>query len=100
MKNVTSVRLDTAELRRVREIARREGKDLSTVIRELMEEGWILRALREYRRAKISLGTLAERLNVPLVDAIDLLAELGVPSPMEYDDYVKSYGTAARLLKR
>ena len=34
-----------------------------------------------------------------LAEAIDLLSELGVRSPIEYDDYLKSYATARDLFK-
>jgi DNA-binding IclR family transcriptional regulator len=54
-------------------------------------------ALREYKDGKLSLGSLAERLGVPLSDVIDLLADLGVRSPVEYDDYLKGYRAVSHL---
>lgn len=99
MKNVMSVRLDTEALRRLRELAKRERKEISTVARELMDEGWVLLTLREYRQGKLSLGMVAKRLKIPLADVIDLLAELGVRSPIEYDDYLKSYAAASEFLE-
>jgi hypothetical protein len=100
MKNVMSVRLDAKALRRIRELARREKKEMSSVARELMEYGWVFLMLREYGEGKISLGTLADRLGVPLAEAFDLLAELGVRSPIEFDDYLKSYAASVELFKR
>lgn len=98
MKNVMSVRLDTEALRRLRELAKRERKEISTVARELIDEGWVFLALREYRQGKLSLGTVAKRLKMPLADVIDLLAELGVRSPIEFDDYLKSYAAASEFV--
>lgn len=60
--------------------------------------GLVLRALREYREGKLSLGSLAKRLDRPLADVIDLLADPGVRAPIEYDDYLQSVRTAARAL--
>jgi predicted transcriptional regulator len=99
VKNVVSVRLDAVALRRVRELAKRDKKEISTVARELIEHGWVFVALREYRDGKLSLGSLAERLGVPLSDVIDLLADLGVRSPIEYDDYLQGYRAVSHLFQ-
>jgi hypothetical protein len=40
----------------------------------------------------------ATLLGVSLSEAIDLLADLGVRSPMEYDDYLKGYAAARDFL--
>jgi len=99
MKNVMSVRMDERDLKRLREIARREKKELSSVARELMEHGFVFLMLREYRQGKLSLGSLARKLSISLGEAIDLLAELGVRSPIEYDDYLKGAAAAAALVR-
>jgi len=98
LKNVMSVRLDAETLRHLREIAKREKKELSTVARELIDQGWVFVRLREYREGKLSLGTAAQRLGMSLSEAIDLLSELGVRSPIEYDDYLRSYRAASEFL--
>jgi hypothetical protein len=99
MKNVMSVRLDEASLKRIREIARREKKELSGVARDLMADGFLFRLLREVRQGRLSLGGLARRLDVPLAEAMDLLAELGIRSPIEYDDYLRASATAAAFVR-
>lgn len=99
MKDVMSVRLDPQELKRLRELAKRERKEVSAVARELMDFGWSFLMLREYREGKRSLGSLAEGLGVPLSDVVDLLADLGVRSPVEYDDYLRGYSGATVVLK-
>ena len=98
MKNVLSVRLDEQSMKRLHELAKKEKKELSTVARELIEQGWVLVALREYQQGKLSLGTMAQKLDLSLSQAIDLLSELGVRSPMGYDDYLESYATASSLV--
>lgn len=98
MKNVLSVRLDEQAMERLRELAKKEKKELSTVARELIEQGWVLVALREYQEGKLSLGTMAQKLNMSLSHAIDLLSELGVRSPVAYDDYLESYAAANSLV--
>lgn len=98
MKNVLSVRLDEPSMKRLRELARKEKKELSAVARELIDEGWILVALREYREGNLSLGTMAQKLDLSLSQAIDLLSDLGVRSPIGYDDYLASYAAARGLV--
>ena len=83
MKNVLSVRVDSQSLRRIRELAKLEKKEMSAVARELMDLGWLFLKIREYREGKISLSTLAHRLGVSLSEALDLLAEIGARSPIE-----------------
>lgn len=99
MKNVMTVRLDKEALRRLRELAKQRKKDLSSVARELIDHGWVYLTLQEYRAGKMSLGTVAERLELSLSEAIELMSELGVRSPIEYDDYLKSYTAASAFIK-
>ena len=99
MKDVMSVRLGAEGLRRLKELSKRDKKEMSTVARELMDYGWVFLMLREYREGKQSLGSFAKALGVPLSEAIDLLADLGVRSPIEYDDYLKGYAAASEFLR-
>lgn len=99
MKDVMSVRLDSEGLRRLKELARREKKEMSAVARELMDYGWVFLMLREYREGKRSLGSFAKALGMSLSEAIDLLADLGVRSPIEYDDYLKAYAVASEFVR-
>jgi hypothetical protein len=98
MRDVMSVRLDAEGVRRLRDLAKREKKEMSAIARELMDYGWTFLMLREYRQGKRSLGSFAEALDLSLSEAIDLLADLGVRSPLEYDDYLKGYGAARELV--
>jgi predicted HTH domain antitoxin len=47
--------------------------------------------LRHYREGKLSLGTMAEKLDVSIVEAIDLLDEHGIEAPIEFEDYVRGF---------
>lgn len=86
---VVSVRLREAEIRKLEELSRMEDKEKSAVARELINYGWEFLMLKQYREGKLSLGTLAEKLDVSIIDAIDLLAELGIEAPIEYEDYLR-----------
>jgi hypothetical protein len=45
--------------------------------------------LKRYREGKLSLGALAEKLNVPIAEAIDFPAELGIEAPIRYEDCLR-----------
>jgi hypothetical protein len=60
--------------------------------------GLVLAAMREYREGKRSLGTLASRLGLSVSEAVDALAELGVTSPIEYEEYLEGSATARSLV--
>ncbi len=70
-----------------------QHKDKSVVARELIDYGWEFLMIKLYKEGKISLGTLSEKLELSISETIELLAEFGVESPIEYDDYLKSFDT-------
>ena len=86
---VISLRLKETDMQRIRELSSLEQKEKSTVARELINYGWQFLMLKRYREGKLSLSTLAQRLNLSLSEAIDMLAELGVEAPIELEDYLK-----------
>jgi len=87
--SVISLRLKETEFRKLTELSKEEQKDKSTVARELIREGWNFLMIRQYRQGKLSLGTLAQRLDLSLSETIDVLSDLGIQAPIEYEDYLK-----------
>ena len=67
------------------------NKDLALVARELIEHGWEFLMIKLYRDGKLSLSTLATRLELSVSETLDLLAEFGIESPIGYDDYLKGF---------
>lgn len=47
--------------------------------------------IKLYREGKLSLSVLAEKRELSVSEAIDLLSEFGVESPIDYDDYLKGF---------
>ena len=89
--SVISIRLKDRDFKRLSELSRMEHKDKSTIARELLEYGWEFLMIKHYREGKISLSTLASKLDLSVSETIDLLAEFGVESPMDYDDYLGGF---------
>lgn len=88
---VISLRLKDRDFKRVNELSKIEHKDKSTVARELIEHGWDFLMIKLYREGKLSLSTLASKLELSVSETIDLLSEFGIESPIEYDDYLKGF---------
>lgn len=86
--SVISLRLKEKEFERLRELSKSEHKDKSAVARELMEYGWEFLMLKLYRNGKLSLGTLASKMELSVSETIDFLADFGIESPIDYDDYL------------
>lgn len=97
---VMSVRLSDKEIKLVQALAQEEDKEKSSEARELMLDGIKYKMLLGYKQGKVSLGTLAKKLGMPLSDALDLLASLGIPAPVTYDDYLQGLQTARKLFAR
>ncbi len=89
--SVISLRLKDREFKRINELSRMVNKDKSTVARELIEYGWEFLMIKLYREGKMSLGTLSSKLELSVSETIDLLAEFGMESPIDYEDYLKGF---------
>jgi predicted HTH domain antitoxin len=90
---VMSLRLEEKDLEKIRSLASEDNKDQSTVARELISYGWNYLMVRRYAEGKLSLEGLARELGKSVSETTDLLAEMGVPSPINYDDYLEGYST-------
>jgi hypothetical protein len=88
---VISLRLENSELRRIDDLSNQEHKGRSTVARELIQQGLQFRMLKQYREGKLPLGILAKSLGISVGEAIDMLAEFGIESPVSYEDYLKGF---------
>jgi len=89
--SVISLRLKEKELKRLNELSQMVHKDKSTVARELLDYGWEFMMIKFYREGKLSLSTFASKLELSVSEAIDLLSEFGIESPLDYDDYLKGF---------
>jgi len=88
---VISLRLKDRDVERLKELSRMEHKEKSAMARELLEYGWDFLMLRYYKDGKLSLEGLAKKLDISMSEAIDLLAEVGIKAPIEFEDYLKGF---------
>ncbi|MGM0367092.1 MAG: hypothetical protein ACQEP2_00755 [Actinomycetota bacterium] len=89
--SVMSLRLNREELNRISKLSEQKKEAKSAVVRELLREGWIFYWLKLYSAGKVSIGKMAEELDLSINDVLDLLAEFGIKSSIHYDDYLKGF---------
>lgn len=97
---VLSLRLTPKQLERVQELAKEERKDKSELARELIDYGLMLKMLKLYRQGRASLGYIAEKLSLSVGEVLDLLAEFGIESPIDFEDYLAGFETLKKTSQR
>lgn len=97
---VLSLRLDPKQLERVQELAKEEHKDKSELTRELINYGLMLKMFKLYRQGRASLGYVAEKLSLSVSEVLDLLAEFGIESPIDFEDYLAGFETLKKTSPR
>ena len=87
MARTMSIRMDEENYQFLQRLSKEEKADLSAAVRELVDKGRIMLAVERYRQRKASLGRAAELAGVPIGEMIEILAEYGVESNLEAEDY-------------
>src|SRR3989304_492326 len=90
MAKTVSIRMDEENYAFLHKLAKEEKEDLSKAVREVVYKGRVMLAIEKYKTGQASLGRAAELAGVSLGQMITLLAEYGVPSNLEIEDYLAS----------
>lgn len=81
--------MDEEDYAFLHKLAKEEREDLSKAVREVVYKGRVMLAIEKYKRGQASLGKAAELAGLPIGQMITLLAEYGVESNLEKEDYLK-----------
>ncbi len=92
-----SLRLNKKEIDRISRLSEQKKEAKSEVVRELLQEGWVFYWLKLYGAGKVSVGKMAEELDLPVNEVLDLLAEFGIESSILYDDYLLGFENLEKL---
>lgn len=87
MAKTVSIRMDEENYAFLHKLAEEEKEDLSKAMREVVYKGRVMLALEKYKIGQASLGKAAELAGLSVGQMITLLAEYGVPSNLETEDY-------------
>ncbi len=89
MTKTMSIRIDKESYDFITKLSREEKGDLSKAVRELVHRGRVLLAVEKYRKREASLGKAAEIAGLPIGRMVTLLADYGVESNFEKEDYLE-----------
>jgi predicted HTH domain antitoxin len=92
-----SVRMDRDNYEFLSEMSKAERSDLSKAVRDLVTRGRVLLAIERYRKGEASLGRAAEMAGLPVGQMMTILAEFGIESRIEKDDYLQGLKNLARV---
>jgi|SRR5215510_9791723 len=89
MTKTMSIRMDEDNFDFLNKLSKEETGDVSKVARELINKGRLMLAVERYKKNQVSLGKAAEVAGLNLSDMINTLAEYGVKSNLEKEEYLK-----------
>lgn len=89
MAKTVSIRMDEENYAFLHKLAKEEREDLSKAVREVVYKGRVMLGIEKYKNGQASLGKAAEFAGLSVGRMITLLAEYGVPSNLETDDYLQ-----------
>ncbi len=89
MTRTMSIRMDPENYEFLTEITRQERSDLSKAVRDLVSRGRVLLAVERYKKGDASLDKAAQLAGLSVGQMMALLAEFGVESKIEKDDYLQ-----------
>lgn len=95
--SVMSLRLGKKEVDRISRLSKQKKEAKSEVVRGLLHDGWVFYWLKLYSEKKVSIGKMAEELDLSVNEVIDLLAEFGIESSILYDDYLLGFKSLKTL---
>ena len=89
MPKTISLRMDEENYAFLKKWAKTEKEDLSKAVREVVYKGRVMLAIEKYKKGEASLGRAAEIAGLSVGQMITVLAEYGVESNLEKEDYFK-----------
>ena len=87
MTRTVSIRVDEENYEFLNRLSKHEKSDLSKAARELLSKGRVMMAVERYKKGEASLGKASEVAGLPVGQMITVLAEYGVKSNLEEEDY-------------
>ena len=92
-----SIHMDRDNYEFLSAISREERSDLSKAVRDLVTRGRVLLAIEKYRKGEASLGKAAEVAGLPVGRMMTLLAEFGIRTKIDEEDYRQSLENLAKV---
>ncbi len=90
MTKTMSIRMDRQNYEFISELSKEAKDDLSKTVRELVYKGRVMLGVEKYKKGEVSLGRAAHLAGLPVGQMINVLAEYGVKTNLEKEDYLES----------
>ncbi len=97
---VLSVRLEKKDEARLAFMARKHHFNKSDGLKALMRRGFIMYQLDDYKSGVLSLGKLAESLDLSILEAMNMVAKYNAHPEIPEDYLVESAETARALFHK
>ena len=97
MEQITSFRLEKKDLEFLNKFSKEEKYSKGALLRELIQNGRIMTAIKMYKENKISIGKTAEIAGISISDMIDTLTKFGINSNLTLEDFKESLKFARKL---
>lgn len=95
---ILTVRIEKHDQKRLEQFAHKQKINRSQAVKELLNKGFMISHLQEYKEGKLSLGRLAEILEIPMVEALGLVSTYNAHQHMPRD-YITDARQYAKRLK-
>lgn len=97
MTKTLSIRMDSDNYEFLNQMTKEERSDLSKAVRDLVSRGRVMLAVERYKKGQASLGRAAALAGLRVGELMTVLAEFGVESRIEHEDYRRSLEHVAKL---
>jgi predicted HTH domain antitoxin len=77
--------------------SKEERSGISKIVRKLITRGRVMLAIEKYRAGEASLGKAAELAGLPVGQMMTTLADFGVESRIEKEDYLQGLQSVAEI---
>ncbi len=94
---VLALRLGKRQERHLATVCRRSHMNKSDAAKDLLERGYLSYQLDDFKSGRTSLGKLAQNLQVPLAEALGLVARFNAHPEMPKDLLAEGWETARQL---
>lgn len=97
MEKIASFRLRKEDSVFLERFSKERKESRGEALRELIEKGRLMTAMRMYKEDKISIGRAAEIAGVSISDFIDMMSEFGINSNLTLEDYKESLENVKKI---
>jgi len=92
-----SIRMDDDDYKFLSVLAKEEKEDVSKAVRELVDLGRVMLAIKKYKKSEASIERAAKIAGVSISKMMDIFKEYGVEANLEHEDYLKGLKSLRKI---